>query len=217
LHHSHSTLYRVQLKFAFRIRLLKIHKFWAKFWQIHSWCSILTLYQAPVPSLFWLVTTIHSEVDQSSYFLCSIPSGAFTSTLPFPISPQLVLRTVPQDSDCKTKSCLTTELRYVFRSHLQPSSRPRELYTKIHKHGLNHGIMTIIKVSELSRRVSSLLKWLNSVLLAVKMVKDVTETRNVIPSLEFKTWTIKSLISFYSITLFYKNNIRTRGSFLIKI
>jgi len=31
---------------------------------------------------------------------------------------------------------------YVFRSHLQPSLRPRELYTKIHKHGLNHGIMT---------------------------------------------------------------------------
>jgi len=30
----------------------------------------------------------------------------------------------------------------VFRSHLQPYSRPREPYTKIHKHGLNHGTMT---------------------------------------------------------------------------
>jgi len=47
--------------------------------------------------------------------------------------------------------------------HLQPSSRPREPYTKIHKHGLNHGIITL------------------------------TKTRNVIPSLEFKTcMTIKS-------------------------
>jgi len=36
------------------------------------------------------------------------------------------------------------------RSHLQPSSRPREPYAKIHKH----------KVSELSRRVSFLLKGL---------------------------------------------------------
>jgi len=27
---------------------------------------------------------------------------------------------------------------------LQPSSRPREPYTKIHKHGLNHGIMTYL-------------------------------------------------------------------------
>jgi len=31
---------------------------------------------------------------------------------------------------------------YVFRSHLQPSSWTREPYTKIHKHGLNHSIMT---------------------------------------------------------------------------
>jgi len=31
------------------------------------------------------------------------------------------------------------------------------------------------------------------VLLAVRMVADVTETRNVIPSLEFKTSTTKSL------------------------
>jgi len=30
----------------------------------------------------------------------------------------------------------------LFRSHLQPSSRPKEPYTKLHKHGLNHGIMT---------------------------------------------------------------------------
>jgi len=30
-------------------------------------------------------------------------------------------------------------------------------------------------------------------LLAVSMVADVTETRNVIPSSEFKTWTTKSL------------------------
>jgi len=29
------------------------------------------------------------------------------------------------------------------RSHLQPFSRPREPYTKIHKHGLNHGIKYI--------------------------------------------------------------------------
>jgi len=33
------------------------------------------------------------------------------------------------------------------------------------------------------------------VLLAVRMVADMTETRNVIPSLEFKTYmTIKSLV-----------------------
>jgi len=48
----------------------------------------------------------------------------------------------------------------VFQSHLQPTSRPRELYTKIHKHGFDHSIMTLIKASELSRRVSSLLKGL---------------------------------------------------------
>jgi len=51
----------------------------------------------------------------------------------------------------------------VFRSHLQPSWRPRLQYLSI----------------------------LCIVLLAVKMVADVTETRNVIPSLEFKTWTTK--------------------------
>jgi len=28
------------------------------------------------------------------------------------------------------------------QSMLQPSSWPREPYTKIHKHGLNHGVMT---------------------------------------------------------------------------
>jgi len=32
-----------------------------------------------------------------------------------------------------------TEWSYKF---LQPSSRPSKPYTKIHKHGLNHGIMT---------------------------------------------------------------------------
>jgi len=48
----------------------------------------------------------------------------------------------------------------VFRSHLQPSSRPRELYTKIHKHGFNYGIGHIIKASALLRRVSFLLKGL---------------------------------------------------------
>jgi len=62
---------------------------------------------------------------------------------------------------------LNSELQYVFRSHLQPSLRPREPYTKIHKHRLNHGIITKSKI--------------------------VTETRIVIPSLEFKTcMTIKS-------------------------
>jgi len=43
----------------------------------------------------------------------------------------------------QTKNCL--KLNWLrFQSHLQPSSRPRELYTKIHKRGLNHGIMTYL-------------------------------------------------------------------------
>jgi len=40
------------------------------------------------------------------------------------------------------------------------------------------------------------------VLLAVRMVTDVPETRNVIPSLEFKIWTTKSL-KFIIITFRY--------------
>jgi len=37
---------------------------------------------------------------------------------------------------------LNKELQYVFRSHLQTSSRPRETYTKIHKQCPKHDIMT---------------------------------------------------------------------------
>jgi len=65
----------------------------------------------------------------------------------------------------------------VFWSHLQPSSPPRELYTKVLKHGFNHGIMIcpyiVIKTV--------------FVLLAVRMVAVLPETRNVIPSLKFNT------------------------------
>jgi len=31
----------------------------------------------------------------------------------------------------------------VFQSHLQPTSQPREPYTKIHKHDFDHGIMAM--------------------------------------------------------------------------
>jgi len=37
----------------------------------------------------------------------------------------------------------------------------------------------------------------------MRMVADVTETHNVIPSLEFKTWTTKKCFSFYCFEPFW--------------
>ena len=67
-----------------------------------------------------LVVELHSAVDQLSYFLCSIPSGAFTSTLLLPISLQLVLRTVPQDSDCKNTCCQLVLVTFTSVTWVQP-------------------------------------------------------------------------------------------------
>jgi len=54
-------------------------------------------------------------------------------------------------------------------------------------------------VMSLSRDQTVFMHFCVLVLLAVKMVADVTDTRYVIPSLEFKIWT-KSILNFHMFT-----------------
>jgi len=48
-----------------------------------------------------------------------------------------------------------------------------------------------------SKRLKSVYVFLCIVLLAVRMVADVTETRYIISSLEFKTWTKKTIKDYF--------------------
>jgi len=81
----------------------------------------------------------------------------------------------------------------VFRSHLKPSSRPRELYTKIHKNGFNHGIRALALIICPYTVIKTVFTSIYCIFVYSSLGRedgcrsDMTETRNVIPSLEFKT------------------------------
>jgi len=65
----------------------------------------------------------------------------------------------------------------VFRLHLQPSSRPREPYTKIHKHGLNHFIkksklLLKIEIIAIIMNFYSILRFVDAIFLEKKVRCD---------------------------------------------